>query len=101
MRIKYAGALYHVTSRGNERNPIYREEVDFNLFLDTLAEVCDRFHWTIHSWRLMTNHYHLVVETPDSNLSAGMRQLNGVYTTRTLWAGWPTFSGALQSHSGG
>nr|WP_306671054.1 transposase [Endozoicomonas sp. SESOKO1] len=74
--------MYHVTSRGNERKPIYREEVDFNLFLDTLAEVCDRFNWVIHSWCLMTNHYHLVVETPDGNLSAGMRQLNGVYTTR-------------------
>ncbi|WP_257284586.1 transposase [Endozoicomonas sp. SESOKO1] len=82
LRIEYAGALYHVTSRGNERKPIYREEVDFNLFLDTLAEVCDRFNWVIHSWCLMTNHYHLVVETPDGNLSAGMRQLNGVYTTR-------------------
>ena len=82
MRIEYAGALYHVTSRGNERKPIYREEVDFCLFLDVLAEVCDRFNWVIHSWCLMTNHYHLVVETPDGNLSAGMRQLNGVYTTR-------------------
>ena len=82
LRIQYAGALYHVTSRGNERKAIYREEVDFNLFLDVLAEVCDRFNWVIHSWCLMTNHYHLVVETPDGNLSAGMRQLNGVYTTR-------------------
>ena len=82
LRIEYAGALYHVTSRGNERKAIYREKSDFNLFLDTLADVCDRFNWVIHSWCLMTNHYHLVVETPDANLSAGMRQLNGVYTTR-------------------
>nr|WP_286196871.1 transposase [Thalassotalea sp. G20_0] len=52
------------------------------MFLDVLAEVCERFNWVIHSWCLMTNHYHLVVETPDGNLSAGMRQLNGVYTTR-------------------
>ena len=82
LRIEYAGALYHVTSRGNERKPIYREEADFYLFLDVLAEVCDRFNWVIHAWCLMTNHYHLVVETPDGNLSAGMRQLNGVYTLR-------------------
>ena len=82
LRIEYAGAVYHVASRGNERKPIYREEVDFELFLDILSETCARFNWVIHSWCLMTNHYHLVVETPDGNLSAGMRQLNGVYTLR-------------------
>ncbi|MGI2029545.1 hypothetical protein [Endozoicomonas acroporae] len=52
LRIEYAIALYHVTSLGNERKSIYREESDFNLFLDTLAEICDRFNWTIHSWCL-------------------------------------------------
>ncbi len=82
LRIQYAGALYHVTSRGNERKAIYRDDADFQLFLSTLAEVCDRFNWVVHSFCLMTNHYHLVVETPDGNLSAGMRQLNGVYTVR-------------------
>nr|WP_306671562.1 transposase [Endozoicomonas sp. ONNA2] len=82
LRIQYAGALYHVTSRGNERRAIYREDADFQLFLNTLAEVCERFNWVIHSFCLMTNHYHLVVETPDANLSKGMRQLNGVYTVR-------------------
>ncbi|WP_257266013.1 transposase [Endozoicomonas sp. ONNA2] len=61
-RIEYSGALYHVTSRGNERRAIYREDTDFTLFLDTLAEVCDPFNWVIHSFCLMTNHYHLVVE---------------------------------------
>ncbi|WP_263079874.1 transposase [Endozoicomonas sp. Mp262] len=82
LRIQYAGALYHVTSRGNERKAIYREDADFCLFLDTLADVCEQFNWVIHSFCLMTNHYHLVVETPDANLSQGMRQLNGVYTVR-------------------
>ncbi|WP_330924927.1 transposase [Candidatus Sororendozoicomonas aggregata] len=82
LRIEYAGALYHVTSRGNERQPIYREEKDFDLFIDVLANVCRQFNWVVHSWCLMTNHYHLVVETPDGNLSAGMRQLNGVYTMK-------------------
>ncbi|MDB2384413.1 transposase [Endozoicomonas sp.] len=82
LRIQYAGALYHVTSRGNERKAIYRKDADFQLFLDTLTDVCQQFNWTIHSFCLMTNHYHLVVETPDANLSEGMRQLNGVYTVR-------------------
>lgn len=82
LRIEYEGALYHVTSRGNERKSIYRDEVDYHLFLDVLSEVCDRFNWVIHSWCLMSNHYHLVVETPEANLSVGMRQLNGVYTMR-------------------
>ena len=82
LRIQYAGALYHITSRGNERKPIYQDEADFRLFMATLEEVCDRFNWVIHSWCLMTNHYHLLVETPDANLSVGMRQLNGVYTVR-------------------
>ena len=92
----------HVTSRGNERKPIYRNDADFQLFLNTLSEVCDQFNWVIHSFCLMTNHYHLVVETPDANLSKGMRQLNAVYTVRFNRAlylqEWPrrsSFSGAL------
>lgn len=82
LRLEYAGALYHVTARGNERKAIYREEADFEMYLGVLAEVCKRFNWVIHSYCLMTNHYHLLVETPDGNLSQGMRQLNGVYTQR-------------------
>ncbi len=82
LRIEYAGALYHVTSRGNARQPIYLDEQDFEVFIDVLSRVCERFNWVIHSYCLMTNHYHLLVETPDGNLSKGMRQLNGVYTQR-------------------
>ncbi len=82
LRIEYAGALYHVTSRGNARQPIYLDEQDFDLLLEVLSKVCERFNWVIHSYCLMTNHYHLLVETPDGNLSKGMRQLNGVYTQR-------------------
>lgn len=80
LRIEYDGALYHVTSRGNERKAIFKDDVDRKLFLDTLARVNDRFHWLCHAYCLMNNHYHLVIETPDGNLSKGMRQLNGVYT---------------------
>src|SRR5215813_14162085 len=80
LRIEYDGALYHVTSRGNERRAIFKDHVDRELFLNTLGQVTERFHWICHAYCLMNNHYHLVVETPDGNLSKGMRQLNGVYT---------------------
>ncbi len=82
LRIEFAGALYHVTSRGNQREAIYLDESDKLLFLEVLGEVCERFNWQLHAYCLMTNHYHLLVETPDGNLSNGMRQLNGVYTQR-------------------
>jgi putative transposase len=80
LRIEYDGALYHVTSRGNERKAIFKNDSDRTLFLDTVAQVNQRFHWICHAYCLMNNHYHLVIETPDGNLSKGMRQLNGVYT---------------------
>jgi putative transposase len=80
LRIEYDGALYHVTSRGNERKPIFKDDGDRELFLTTLGQVSERFHWLCHAYCLMGNHYHLVIETPDGNLSKGMRQLNGVYT---------------------
>jgi putative transposase len=80
LRIEYDGALYHVTSRGNERKAVFKTDGDRKLFLDTLAQIIKQFHWICHAYCLMNNHYHLVIETPDGNLSKGMRQLNGVYT---------------------
>ena len=80
LRIEYDGALYHVTSRGNEQKPIFKHDADRELFLNTLFHVTQRFHWVCHAYCLMNNHYHLVIETPEGNLSKGMRQLNGVYT---------------------
>ena len=80
LRIEYDGALYHVTSRGNEQRPIFRNDDDRELFLTILSKVTERFHWLCHAYCLMDNHYHLVIETPDGNLSKGMRQLNGIYT---------------------
>lgn len=80
LRIEFAGALYHVTSRGDRREPIFEDDEDRVKFLNVLAEVVERFNWLCHAYCLMTNHYHLVVETPDGNLSKGMRQLNGMYT---------------------
>lgn len=80
LRIEYKGSIYHITSRGNARMPIFKEERDFFHFLHTLQQVKKRYNWICHAYCLMRNHYHLVIETPDGNLSKGMRQLNGVYT---------------------
>jgi REP element-mobilizing transposase RayT len=82
LRIEIPGVLYHVTSRGNAREPIVEDDSDRRSFLDVLGTVVDRYGWTCHAYCLMTNHYHLVVDTPDANLSRGMRQLNGVFTQR-------------------
>lgn len=80
LRIELAGGLYHVTARGNHREDIYLDDDDRAAWLTLLGSVCDRFNWRCHAYCQMTNHYHLVIETPDANLSRGMRQLNGVYT---------------------
>lgn len=80
LRIEYEGAVYHVTSRGNARKRIYRDGEDRFSFLKVLGSVVNRFNWLCYAYCLMDNHYHLLIETPDGNLSKGMRQLNGVYT---------------------
>lgn len=80
IRIEYAGALYHVTSRGDRRENIFEDGEDRVVFLDILSTVIDRYEWLCHGYCLMDNHYHLIIETRDANLSKGMRQLNGIYT---------------------
>lgn len=80
LRLEYAGALYHITSRGNRREDIYEDDADREMFLSLLGQVCESFNWWCHAYCLMSNHYHLLIETPDANLSKGMRQLNGLYT---------------------
>lgn len=80
LRIEFPGALYHVTSRGDRKEDIYLNDSDRRDFLTILCQVQDRFNWILHAYCLMDNHYHLMIETPDGNLSRGMRQLNGVYT---------------------
>ncbi|MFN0037949.1 MAG: REP-associated tyrosine transposase [Burkholderiales bacterium] len=82
LRLELSGGLYHVTSRGDRREDIYLDDLDRETWLEVLSQVCERYHWAIHAWCQMTNHYHLVIETPEGNLSAGMRQLNGVYTQK-------------------
>jgi len=80
LRIEYPGAVYHITSRGNARQEIFLDEEDREDFLLILRSVVRRFHWLCHAYCLMHNHYHLLIETPEGNLSQGMRQLNGIYT---------------------
>jgi REP element-mobilizing transposase RayT len=82
LRIEYPGAVYHITSRGNARNKIFSDDQDRGIFFSILDEVVTRYNWLCHAYCLMHNHYHLMVETPDANLSIGMRQLNGLYTQR-------------------
>jgi REP element-mobilizing transposase RayT len=80
LRLSYPGAVYHITSRGNEKKPVFKDNNDRMLFLYILRKVKERYNWFYHAYCLMDNHYHLIVETPDGNISIGMRQINGVYT---------------------
>jgi putative transposase len=80
LRLAFPGAVYHVTSRGNARQDIVVDDRDRSQFLSLLAHVVDRYGWLCHAYCLMDNHYHLLLETPQPNLSLGMRQLNGRYT---------------------
>lgn len=80
LRIEYPGAVYHVTGRGNARQNVFVDNVDQYNFLNLLAKGNKRYNWLCHAYCLMDNHYHLLIETPEGNLSKGMRQLGGVYT---------------------
>lgn len=80
IRIEFPGALYYISSVGNGGNPIFKDSDDGSLLLESLEAVCSRFMWKCLSYCFMTDRYHLIVETPESNLSKGMRQLNGTYT---------------------
>lgn len=80
LRLEFAGALYHVTSRGDHREAIYRDDLDRAAWLTIVGLVCRQFNFIVHAYCQMTNHYHLLVETVDGNLSQGMRQINGLYT---------------------
>ncbi|MEX0807051.1 MAG: transposase [Candidatus Binatia bacterium] len=80
LRLEFAGAIYHLTSRGNARQRVFFTDGDRELFLSTLSGVVSRYDWICHAYCLMANHYHLLIETPKANLSIGMRQINGMYT---------------------
>jgi putative transposase len=93
LRIEYPNAVYHVTSRGNARKKIFIDDHDRDAFLSVLNAVIKRYNWLCHAYGLMDNHYHLMIETPDANLSRGMRQSNGVYTQKYNW--WHSKTGHI------
>ncbi len=82
MRIEYEEALYHVMNRGDRREAIYLDDEDRERFLETLGETCAKTGWRVQAWCLMSNHFHLVLETPQANLAVGMKWLLGTYTQR-------------------
>jgi len=82
LRVQYAGAIYHVLNRGDRREIIFRDDQDRQRFLETLGEVCSKTGWQVHALCLMPNHFHLVVETPQPTLVAGMKWFLGTYTAR-------------------
>jgi REP element-mobilizing transposase RayT len=82
LRVEFAGAIYHVTSRGDRREPIYQDDTDRLAHLDVLAHAMDRFDSEVLAYCMMGNHYHLVLHTRQPNLSRLMRHVNGVYTQR-------------------
>ena len=81
LRIEYPGAFYHVASRGNEQKDVFKSQKDREKFLDYLASATERYGAVLHAYCLMSNHYHLLLETPDGNLAQIMRHINGAYTT--------------------
>ena len=81
LRIEYPGAHYHVTSRGNERKDVFKSQKDREQFLSYLESAVSRYEAVIHAYCLMSNHYHLLLETPSGNLSKIMQHINGAYTS--------------------
>jgi len=79
-RIEYEGAVYHVTVRGNEQRPLFMDEGDRSRFLRVLGESVESFEVRLYLFCLMTNHVHLVLETPRGNLSRFMHRLQTAYT---------------------
>ena len=85
LRVEYPGAIYHVMNRGDRREPIFKDDTDRQRFIETLGEACAKTGWQVHAYVLMPNHFHLVVETPQPNLVAGMKWFLGTYTSRFNW----------------
>ena len=81
-RVQFPGAVYHISARGNHQENIYFSDQDRELFIRLLAAAANRMNWICHAYCLMTNHYHLLLETPDGFLSDGMGYVNGVYTQK-------------------
>ncbi len=84
-RIEFAGAVYHVMNRGDHLEPIFRDEVDRGVFMMTLAETAGSAGWAVHSFVLMGNHYHLLIETQRPTLVKGMQYLNSKLGVSPEW----------------
>jgi len=82
LRIQYPGAVYHVMNRGDRREAIFKDDQDYQGFLQALGQACEKALWQVHAYCLMRNHFHLVIETPQPTLVAGMKWLLGTYTSR-------------------
>jgi len=82
LRIEYPGAIYHVMNRGDRREPIFKDDADHRCFIKALSEACLKTDWQVHAFCLMHNHFHLVMETPNANLVAGMQWFLSTYTAR-------------------
>jgi len=99
-RIEYPGACYYVTGRALQGRKSFKDDRDYRAFEQVLESVVNRFNWLLQSFVLLPDHYHLVIEVPEANLSKGMRQLNGVYTqhyNRRHEAEGPLFHGRFKS----
>jgi len=82
LRVEYEGAIYHVMSRGDRKEPIFEDDEDRLRFLRALGETCGRADWGVHAYCLMGNHFHLVLETAKPTLASGMKWFLGTYTQR-------------------
>ena len=88
IRVPYAGAVYHVMSRGNQGNAIFRDDRDRERFLETLGEPCGKTGGLVHAYVLMGNHYHVLLETPEANLEVGMKDFPEAFSRPScLWPG--------------
>src|SRR5205809_143072 len=95
LRIEYPGALYHVTSRGDRQEAIFDDARDRTAFLNVLSEVVSRFRWRCHAYCLMGNHYHLMIETPEANLTKGTKRSWSI-ATPISWS-LPATSSSIRS----
>ena len=82
LRIEYEGAVYHVISRGNYRADVFARDATRAAFLKCLDEACLKSGWRVHAWCVMSNHYHLCIETPSANLVAGMKWLQATFSLK-------------------
>ena len=85
LRVEYPGAVYHVMNRGDRREPIFQDDADRKRWVETPGEACAKTGWQVHAYVLMPNHFHLVVETPQPNLVAGMKWWLGTYPNSCSW----------------